>query len=320
MRFKSGFLVWLLPMLLLCLVAPMAGAQELVKATDITGNVQSYNNRTVTLEGTCTQWNEGAEGTVPFYTLKDYYGGVINVRTLTAPVVGEKYRVTGIVSGDPATMDVYVSETSRGPVEAPPPPPPPPPTVWEWIKAHLPLVLIVAIVVVVLVLIGLIVWLARPRKTQTAPGLATPVGAGALPGGAFPDAPPSTIEGRTIKITAPPPGTLKILPGRLEVVSGDEIVKEIRFYRVKGQTIPEVTFGRTPGAPFVHVELKMQTVSRRQAKMTFFNNQWMLTNFATSESNPTKHNGVEMPPDGQVALGEGSTIEMGEVKFVYHAS
>mgnify|MGYP003410748599 CR=1 FL=1 len=42
-----------------------------------------------------------------------------------------------------------------------------------------------------------------------------------------PPPPQQVIEGRTIKMHAPPPGTLKLLPGWFEVVAGDETVKEI---------------------------------------------------------------------------------------------
>jgi hypothetical protein len=128
------------------------------------------------------------------------------------------------------------------------------------------------------------------------------------------------LEGRTIKIAAPPPGTLKFLPGRLEVAGGDDTVKEIRFYGLKGQSTPEMTFGRAAGAPYTHVELKAMTVSRRQAKMTYINGQWIVTNFATQESNPTVLNGAPMPIDGQAALKEGDAVEMGEVKFVFHTA
>ena len=133
-------------------------------------------------------------------------------------------------------------------------------------------------------------------------------------------APEETLEGSTIKIHAPPPGTLKLLPGRLEVVSGDDTIHEIRFYKSPGQTTPEITFGRTTGAPYRHVQLKPMTVSAQQARMTFFDGSWALTNLAKPSSNPTRLNGRQMDPGETARLSPGDQIEMGEVMFNFHAS
>ncbi len=129
---------------------------------------------------------------------------------------------------------------------------------------------------------------------------------------------PQVVEGRTIKFYAPPPGTLKILPGRLAVAGGDDTIKELRFFKAAGESTPEVTFGRAAGTPFIHIQLKSPTVSTRQAKLTYINSQWILTNFAAASSNPTRVNELELPVDGQVALSDGDAIEMGEVRFIFH--
>jgi hypothetical protein len=316
---RSRYSLWALS-LAAALVAASASAQQLVRVRDIRANPLGYSNVQVTVEGYVMQYTEG-KGTTNFYILKDDFGDPVKVRTTRErPVTNVvRYRVSGPVGIDVVNRnDVYISEESRVEVRPPataapaavpllPPPPPPPAVPWE---------LIAAILVVLAILVALLVWVARSRRGATGePGLtdldsAPPTAA----------APPQVIEGGTIKMFAPPPGTLKILPGRFSVASGDEVVKEIRFYKVKGQSTPELTFGRAPGAPFTHIQLKPMTVSSRQAKLTFINNQWILTNFAPESSNPTKYNGRDLPVDGQVALQEGDRVEMGEVQLIFHAT
>ncbi len=297
-------------------------AQTLTRVADIRADPKGYSNVVVTVEGFVTQWEEG-QGTTSFYFLKDDWGDVVKVRTSGArPTVGGRFRVSGPVGIDVVNRsDTFISEEQRvelvAPAAAPPATPPPtPPPAERYLFDHVTsgeALLMGGIALALAVLVPLVVWLLRSRRLgetgiEPAPG--------ALDDGS--EAPPQVVEGRTIKLFAPPPGTLKILPGRLEVVEGDEAVREIRFYRVRGQVTPEVTFGRVAGPPFTHVQLKPMTVSGRQAKLTFINNQWILTNFAADTSNPTRHNGQELPVDGQVALAEGDRVEMGEVALVFH--
>ena len=325
----------------LLLTSALIHAQSLTKVRDIRNNPKGYANEVVTLEGFATQWVEGKASTTSFYFLKDDWGGVIKVRTSKEqPEVGERYRVTGPVGIDPTNRnDVYVSEETRihvrpEPVVAAPEPALQPVEVPaqteeagpEGVLADLGLgtwVLIAAIVVVLFLLVFLLMWLMRSQK-QVAEDISTPMpgagpGAPAMTGPAS-EPEPRVVEGRTIKMHAPPPGTLKILPGRFEVTAGDDMVKEIRFYRVRGQSTPELTFGRAAGPAYSHIQLKPMTVSSRQAKITYINNQWILTNFASESSNPTRYNGSELPVDGQTALKEGDRVEMGEVVLIYHDS
>jgi hypothetical protein len=347
MRSKSRWplLCAMVVMMMCCALA--AQSQVLTKTRDIRENPKGYANEIVTLEGFATQWVEGKSNTTSFYFLKDDWGGIIKIRTSQdPPLVGERYRVTGPVGIDPTNHnDVYVSEEMRihirdetasgigtggkglvptAIVDSPPPKP----------KGFLTgfsqqeLILIGAIAFVVLLLIAIIIWHLR-SKTKTRPTEPPTIqGQGSVgpppappPSGPPPAGPPpKVIEGGTIKMHAPPPGTLKILPGRLEITAGDDVVKEIRFYRAQGQSTPEVTFGRAAGAPFTHIQLKPMTVSSRQAKMTFINKQWVLTNFAAESSNPTRYNGQPLPVEGETVLQEGDKVEMGEVEMIFHVS
>jgi hypothetical protein len=131
-------------------------------------------------------------------------------------------------------------------------------------------------------------------------------------------APEQVIEGRTIKMHAPPPNTVKLFPGWFEVVSGDEVVKQIRFYKLGGEHGGETTFGRATGRPYAHIQLKAPTVSSRQAKVSFDNGAARLTNFASSDSNPTRHNGRDLDVNESVTLKETDRVDMGEVSLLFH--
>jgi hypothetical protein len=353
MRKNRSLLLLALVVLVVC-GAGVAGAEQekvLTTISEIKKNPASFSNIRVTIEGFAWQWADAEWPTPPaatpaptpdprrhytnFYYLKDDWGDAIKVRTSRErPVIGDRYRVSGVIGFDiPNTLEVFVSEDERVAVQPAVPVDfkvTPVPTMGTDVPGAVdpgrskvviggetvPLWLVVAVCVCLACLIALVIWVVRSRRpAPEAPSL-TP----APHDGLTPAAPPQAVEGSTIKIFAPPPGTLKMLPGRLDVVSGEDQVREIRFYKVKGQSTPEVTFGRAAGAPYTHVQLKPMTVSSRQAKLTFLNGQWVLTNFAPTSSNPTRVSGAELAVDGQASLKDGDRIEMGEVQFVFHAS
>src|SRR5919204_1507644 len=63
------------------------------------------------------------------------------------------------------------------------------------------------------------------------------------------------VQAGLVRFHRPPEGTLQLLPGRLEIISGKEGVDEIRFVKVPGKE-PVITFGRSPGEPHTHIELQ----------------------------------------------------------------
>ncbi|QJR34730.1 FHA domain-containing protein [Gemmatimonas groenlandica] len=126
------------------------------------------------------------------------------------------------------------------------------------------------------------------------------------------------FDGRSIRYSVPTDSTLQFLPGRLEVISGPDVGREIRFVRTPGRDAIEVTFGRNEGPPYRHVQLHDATVSRAHARMRYRDGQWLLSNL--SATNPVLRNGLVLDGDGDVdlALAEGDRIEMGEVVFRFH--
>ena len=126
------------------------------------------------------------------------------------------------------------------------------------------------------------------------------------------------VEGAQLRFFRAEEGTLEFLPGRLEVVQGEDIGQEIHFARQVGDGDLTVTFGRSEGPPLRHVQLLDPTVSRQHARMTYSDQQWHLSNMSTT--NAVLLNGIALPDhEGGITLQDGDRLEMGAVMFVFHA-
>lgn len=127
------------------------------------------------------------------------------------------------------------------------------------------------------------------------------------------------LDGETLRFAIPDEGTLQFLPGRLEVVAGLDTGREVRFVRPTGGADPvEITFGRSEGPAYRHVQLIARTVSRQHATMTLDDGHWSLRNL--SATNPVVHNGRPLAENEIVPLlVDGDRIEMGEVTFLFHS-
>ena len=123
------------------------------------------------------------------------------------------------------------------------------------------------------------------------------------------------VDGRSVRFYRPLDGTLRMLPGRLEIVEGEDQGRDIRFVETS-EGIPEITFGRSTGPPHRHVQLLSRTVSRQHAIIEYDAGRWKITNL--SRTNPVVVNHAELnPPEDQRLLSDGDRIEMGEVVFVF---
>lgn len=126
------------------------------------------------------------------------------------------------------------------------------------------------------------------------------------------------FEGRKIRFVQAEEGTLEFLPGRLEVVAGEDVGQEIHFARLLGEVETTVTFGRSEGPALRHIQLLDPTVSRTHARMNFTGGRWHLSNL--SRTNAVILNGAPLPDHGDgITLEDGDRIEMGAVVFVFHA-
>lgn len=124
------------------------------------------------------------------------------------------------------------------------------------------------------------------------------------------------VDAGPVRFERPPEGTLQLLPGRLEIESGEGQGQELRFVRVPGSP-PEITFGRNTGPRYTHIQLRVPTVSRLHAHLRFDDGAWMIRNL--SSTNPTVVNGRALASGlEEVGLRDGDRIEMGEVVFAFH--
>jgi hypothetical protein len=126
------------------------------------------------------------------------------------------------------------------------------------------------------------------------------------------------VEGTQLRFFRAEEGTLEFLPGRLEVVGGEDVGQEIHFARPAGEEDVTITFGRSEGPPLRHVQLLDPTVSRQHARMAFAGQHWHLFNMSTT--NAVLLNGAALPDHGDgITLQDGDRLEMGAVVFVFHA-
>jgi hypothetical protein len=126
--------------------------------------------------------------------------------------------------------------------------------------------------------------------------------------------PPGT---ETVHFRRPTEQALQLLPGRLEVLSGLAMPREIRFVRIPGER-PQLILGREPGSSPPHVALPSSTVSRQHARLDFSGGRWGLTNL--SRTNPVVLNDETLSSaDGERALADGDRIELGDVVLRFSA-
>ncbi|MEQ1693682.1 MAG: FHA domain-containing protein, partial [Gemmatimonas sp.] len=125
------------------------------------------------------------------------------------------------------------------------------------------------------------------------------------------------VEGHLVRFSVPQEGTLQFLPGRLEIGAGLDAGREIRFVHVPGPNGSEVTFGRSDGELYRHIQLRDQTVSRSHARMRFADGHWYLLNL--SQTNPIVHNSTVVANSNEHVLSDGDRIEMGEVLFTFRS-
>jgi hypothetical protein len=115
----------------------------------------------------------------------------------------------------------------------------------------------------------------------------------------------------TVRFLRPGEEPIQILPGRLEVLSGEPKHREIRFVRSPGEPA-ELILGREPGRSPQSVALHSDTVSRRHARFAYSNGRWAVTNL--SRTNPVVVNDVRLPDNSiERPLADGDRVELGEV-------
>lgn len=128
----------------------------------------------------------------------------------------------------------------------------------------------------------------------------------------------SARHAETVRFRRPTEEPVQLLPGRLEVLSGESKHQEIRFVRVPGEPL-QLVVGRDPGAPSPrHVALQSNTVSRQHARFEFSDGKWAVSNL--SRTNPVIVNDEHLSDtSGERTLVDGDRIELGEVVLRFRA-
>jgi FHA domain-containing protein len=125
------------------------------------------------------------------------------------------------------------------------------------------------------------------------------------------DEPPARgANSETVRFLRPGEEPVQILPGRLEVLSGEPKHREIRFVRSPGEPA-ELILGREAGRSPQTVALHSDTVSRRHARFAYANGRWAVTNL--SRTNPVVVNDERMLGSIERPLADGDRVELGEV-------
>jgi hypothetical protein len=127
--------------------------------------------------------------------------------------------------------------------------------------------------------------------------------------------PEDDFGGQIVRYRVPQDGTLQFLPGRLEVISGVDKGREVRFVHLPGSDGDVVTFGRSEGPPYRHIQLREATVSRNHARLRLEHGVWHLMNL--SATNPVVLNDRSLDVGEEHVLGDGDRVEMGEVVFAF---
>ena len=312
MKHKFGMAVFLLLSLLIS--GSLLAQDNTTKVNDLKRNPKP--NEIVTIKGTVSQRNEDPAVSTRFYLLKDYWGGIIKVRTASAyPEVGEHYKVTGIVDVDHRYNEVFITEQSRVPLKTPHPPPKKDWIVW--------VLVIVAVVLVLAIVGGLVIYFQGEQIRALKKAPVTPVKGQTV---SFQKPSGKTIEWQTGQDKPKPPSkeTIVVYPGRF-LVEGDPSVNEIRVYH------EETIIGR-PEPPDRDDVPKLRfiafhdgTISRWQpeenkyghAKLFFKNETYSIMNLSTT--NPVTVNGEKLGGDEVRTLKPGDKIGLARINLTYQA-
>jgi hypothetical protein len=275
-------------------------SQKKVKLEDINHYGIDFKDEVIFVEG-CSKIDQNEKKE---YILIGDWKGKIKIKTICdLPGNGSRLRIKGIVDIDTNTHELFITELERVELVGP--------TETKSVRNQSLLLSFIGLGTLVLVFL-IVVFLKEKKKLSHLKHEKNRDKLDELPDK------PNYIEDETIKFAEPPSGTLKLLPGRLELISGDKSKKEIRFRKLPNVKEAALTFGRESGNLYTHVQLKPMTVSLNQAKIVFKDGKHILYNY--SKTNPTVVNGKPVLEGQCMELNTGSKIEMGEVKFEFFSN
>jgi hypothetical protein len=284
---------------------------------DILNNPVAFDREVVKVSGLVTQYIDASEKTTAYFLLKDDFGAIIRVNTADSkPETNTKYAVRGIVYIDQATQMPFISEKSRTKIggvnekliyTAPEP-------VKTWWEQNWLIVVIAGSGVLLLILI--IALLSRRKSVESPKSVQSNSKSFSASAEKTIGTPKENLK--TMVIPAPSQKTMKFIPGELEIITGEDKGK---IFKISGYPTDDgstVTIGReTVAGPrdYAHLELKERTISRKQAEIIYKDGKLYIKNL--SETNYTKLDSKDLPPNTSLELKSGSILTFGEVEMKY---
>lgn len=271
-------------------------------------------------EGIVTQFIPETSSTNAHYLLEGKYGGIIKVKTDEAePIKNKNYTIIGTVYSENGRP--FIHERSKncldcdGPITPPPPP-----------EDNLLLYIIIGASVILIIVV--IIFISQSKKNTTP--IVQPATNIDLSGSKTSNDESSTSfsyssdedDFKTIKFSSADsdPKTMKFIPGKLEIISGEDKGKT---FRIAGYPTPEgsiVTIGRKAikgDRSFAHIliDRKFGTVSGLQAELVYRDGKLYVRNH--SNTNPTQVDGIELSSNTLTELKRESVMRTGELEFKY---
>lgn len=313
----------------LLLITSTRGDAEKKSVEDIVTHPGRYNSAYIETEGFIIHYVPETQNTTSYYLLKGYYGDTLKVNTAEErPEINQKYRVWGIVymerirKNHKIIYSPFLSEKSKVLLSQQQqtqvlPPPPPQQQIWPYVLAAAALLVAVSFAFVQVKsrknhkrleweTENLTTDYSKIPKTQEVPPTFNP--------------PYPEEDFKTIKINTTPSKTMRLIPGRLEIINGEDKGKSflIQGYPTKEGSI--VTIGRETvngerGHSHIQIDQRYQTVSRKQAEIIYKDTKLHLRNL--SETNITEVDGHELGLGEMEELRPNSIIKMGEIEFQY---
>ncbi len=264
-------------------------AQEKVTIEEIFDNPGQFENEEVVITGIVNQYFQSDTKTTSYYIVQGDYGGVINVNSsLKSPVIYKKYKIKGVVVIDQVLGRPVIIEKSRT-------------IMLGWIFYALG-----GIVIVLLAL--LVVFIVRSLRSRSI----SPRQESELPEDA------DKNDYATIRIKSGPPPTMKIIPGKLEIITGLDKGKSFGIVGYPTSDGNILTIGRDPAKgdkKYAHIQLMEPTVSHKQAEIIYKGNTLSIKNLSTT--NNTQVDGKILEEHESTELKPGMVIKTGEVEFKY---
>ena len=291
---------------------PSQSEQKILDINEILNSPGLYSNEFVRIKGLVIQYTPANQQTTSFYLLKGDFGGIIRVNTAQdKPETNAKYEVSGTIVVDKVNQEVFLIEQSKTMLDVPV-------IQTEVIEKSVfdwKLLLLLGALILLLVLFVIYLMINRKSRNVSIPVQQNTGTEISVPGD-FENDISQNMEFKTIKISQESPKTLKLIPGRLQIVSGLDKGKEFPIMATPGPEGNVLKIGREKGLPGTsYIELLEKTVSRQQAEILFKDNKLYIRNLSTT--NHTRHNGKDLTPGELAELSSGSVITTGEVEFKY---